>query len=131
MPSVAGSRTAAVTIPSNASPTTESAQLNGTGLTPAPAVTLAPGSLDFGTATVGSSTPMNVTVTNSGTATLHISSVAIGGANPNDFSFSDPSRNSAVLACASSTTPVMFQPVAGGVRPARVPLTHYSPHSLH
>src|SRR5260370_14098034 len=39
IPSATGSRTAAVTITSNASPPTESAQLNGVGLTPAPAVT--------------------------------------------------------------------------------------------
>src|SRR6266849_2704046 len=63
-PSATGSRAAAVTITSNASPTTESAQLNGTGLAPAPAVTLIPGSLDFGSTTVGSTTSMTVTITN-------------------------------------------------------------------
>src|SRR5882762_6671260 len=61
-PSAAGSRTAAVTITSNASPATESAQLSGTGLTPAPAVTLVPGSLDFGTVTQGTSASLNISV---------------------------------------------------------------------
>jgi hypothetical protein len=128
-PSVAGSRTAAVTITSNASPPTESAQLNGTGLTPAPAVTLIPGSLDFGTTAVGSSTPMNVTVTNAGTAALHITNVAVVGPNTNDFSFSDPACNSAIPVNASCTITVTFSPLAAGLRTASLTLTDDAPGS--
>jgi Abnormal spindle-like microcephaly-assoc'd, ASPM-SPD-2-Hydin len=128
-PSATGSRSAAVTITDNASPATESAQLSGVGLAPAPAVTLVPGSLDFGTTTVGSSTPMNVTMTNAGTAALHITNVALGGANANDFSFSNPACNSAIPVNASCTITVMFTPLAAGLRTASVTLTDDAPDS--
>ena len=128
-PSAAGSRTAAVTITSNASPPTESAQLNGTGLTPAPALTLIPGSLDFGTTAVGSSTPMNVTVTNAGTAALHITNVAVVGPNTNDFGFSGPACNSAIPVYASCTITVTFTPLAAGLRTASLTLTDDAPGS--
>ena len=128
-PSATGSRAAAITITSNASPTTESAQLNGTGLAPAPAVTLIPGSLDFGSTTVGSTTSMTVTITNAGTAALHITNVALGGANPNDFSFSDPACNSAIPVNASCTMTVTFLPLAAGLRTASVMLTDDAPDS--
>jgi len=52
------------------------------------AVTLIPGTLDFGTTTQGTSTTANISVKNAGTATLHITNVALGGANANDFAFS-------------------------------------------
>jgi hypothetical protein len=128
-PSAAGSRTAALTITSNASPPTESAQMNGTGLSPAPAVTLVPGSLNFGTATMGSSTPMNITVTNAGTAALHITNVALGGANTNDFSFSDLACNSAIPVNASCLITVTFTPLAAGLRTASVMLADDAPDS--
>ncbi len=128
-PSAPGSRAAAVTITSNASPTTESAQLNGTGLAPAPAVTLIPDSLDFGSPTVGSSTPMTVTVTNAGTAALHITNIALGGANMNDFSFSGPACNNAIAVNASCTLTVTFTPLAAGLRTASVMLTDDAPDS--
>jgi hypothetical protein len=128
-PSAAGSRTAAVTITSNASPPTESAQLNGSGLTPAPAVTLIPGSLDFGTTAVGSSTPMNVIVTNAGTAALHIASVAVVGPNTNDFVFSGPACNSAIPVNASCSITVTFTPLAAGLRTASLTLSDDAPGS--
>jgi len=128
-PSATGSRTAALTITSNASPATQSAQLNGTGLAPAPAVTLVPGSLDFASVTLGTSTPMNVSVTNSGTAALHISSVAVGGANAGDFTSSSPTCNSAIAVNSSCTIIVTFTPLASGLRSATVTITDDAPGS--
>ena len=128
-PSAPGSRTAALTITDNASPTMESAQLSGSGLAPAPAVTLVPGSLDFGSPTVGSATSMTVTITNAGTAALHITNVALAGANTNDFSFSDPACNSAIPVNTSCTMTVTFKPLAAGLRTASVMLTDDAPDS--
>src|SRR6266404_854857 len=128
-PSAAGSRTAAVTITSNASPTTESAQLSGTGLTPAPAVTLVPGSLDFGTVTQGTSASLNISVKNSGTATLHIASVVLGGANVGDYSSSSPACNSAIAVNSACTIIVTLTPLASGVRSATVTITDDAPGS--
>ena len=128
-PSAAGSRTAAFTITDNASPPTESAQLNGTGLNPAPAVSLLPGSLDFGTVMQGTSTSSPISVKNSGTATLHISSVAVSGANPNDFSSSSPSCTAPLPANGACTVSVTFTPLAAGLRTATVTLTDDAPDS--
>jgi len=128
-PSAAGSRSAALTITDNASPPTESAQLNGTGLAPAPAVTLIPGSLDFGTVTQGISTPLNISVKNSGNAALHISSVAIAGADANDFSSSSPTCNAAISINSSCTISVTFTPLAPGVRTTTITITDDAPDS--
>jgi hypothetical protein len=128
-PSATGSRSAALTITSNASPATESAQLSGTGLAPAPAVTLVPGSLDFGTLTQGSSASLNVSATNSGTAPLHITTVVLGGANANDYNSSSPTCNSAVAVNSACTIIVTFTPLASGLRSATVTVSDDSPGS--
>ncbi len=128
-PSVAGTRTAALTITDNASPSMESAQLNGTGLNPAPAVTLMPGTLDFGTVTQGTSTPLNISLKNAGTAALHISSIAVGGADANDFSSSSPTCNSAIAANSACTITVTFTPLAPGVRSTTITITDDAPDS--
>ncbi len=128
-PSATGTRSAAITITDNASPPTESAQLNGTGLAAAPAVTLTPGSLDFGTVTQGTSTSLGISVQNSGTAVLHITSIALGGANTNDFSLSAPACNSAISVNASCTVTLTFTPLTVGLRTANVTLTDDAPDS--
>ncbi len=128
-PSAAGSRTAALTITDNASPPTESAQLNGTGLNPAPAVSLMPGSLDFGTTNQGTSTSSSISVKNSGTAALHISSIAITGANTNDFSSTSPTCTAPLAANSACTISVTFTPLAAGLRTATVTLTDDAPDS--
>jgi len=128
-PSAAGARTAAFTITDNASPSMESVQLSGTGLNPAPAVTLIPGSLAFGTITQGTSTSLPITVKNSGNATLHISGVAVAGANANDFVSSSPSCTAALPANSTCTINVTFTPLAAGLRTATVTLTDDAPGS--
>jgi hypothetical protein len=128
-PSATGSRSAALTITSNASPPTQSAQLSGTGLPPAPALTIVPGSLNFGSVTLGTSAPLNISVTNSGTAALHISSVVIGGANIGDYSSSSPACNSPIAVNSSCTVIATFTPLASGVRSASVLITDDAPGS--
>jgi hypothetical protein len=128
-PSGAGNRAAAFTITDNASPAMESVQLNGTGLNPAPAVSLIPASLNFATVTQGTTTSLPISVKNSGTATLHISSVAIAGANANDFSSSSPTCTAPLLANSTCTINVTFTPLAAGLRTATVTLTDDAPDS--
>jgi hypothetical protein len=103
--------------------------LNGTGLAPAPAVTLIPSSLDFGTVTQGTSTPLNISVKNSGNAALHISSVAIAGADANDFSSSSSNCNAAIPANSTCTITVTFTPLAPGVRTTTITITDDAPNS--
>jgi 6-phosphogluconolactonase (cycloisomerase 2 family) len=119
-PTAAVSRSANLTITDNASPKMLSATLLGTGVTPAPAVTLVPGSLDFGTQTQGTtSQAKTVTLTNSGTATLQISSVTLSGANVNDFSMTNMCAGNMPVngTCTISAT---FSPLAQGFRSATI-----------
>jgi len=128
-PSASGNRSAAITITSNASPSMESAQLSGTGLAPASAVTLVPGSLDFGSVMQGSSASLNISVTNSGTAALHITTVVVGGANTGDYSSSSPTCNFAIAVNSACTIIVTFVPLAPGLRSAAVSITDDAPGS--
>ena len=128
-PSATGARSATLTITDNASPPAESVQLSGTGLTPAPAVSLIPGTLDFGTVTQGTSTPLNISVKNSGTAALHITSVAIGGANASDYSSASSGCSTALAVNSSCTVTVTFTPLAPGVRSTTLTLADDAPGS--
>jgi hypothetical protein len=80
--------------------------------------TVAPASLTFSSTKQGStSAAQTVTLTSSGTATLHISSVAMNGANPGDFAMVNGCSGPAA-ADASCNISVKFSPLAGGVRTA-------------
>jgi hypothetical protein len=128
-PASTGALLATLQVGDNAAGSPQTLSLAGTGLAPAPSVILVPGSLDFGTVTQGTSTPMNVTVTNAGTAALHITNITLGGPNMSDFSFSDPACNSAVPVNASCTITVTFKPLAVGLRTASLTLTDDAPDS--
>ena len=77
-PTVAGTRTGAVTITDNASNSPQTIALTGTGL--APAVSLSATNLTFSNQQVGTvSAAQNVTLTNTGNATLTITSIVAAG----------------------------------------------------
>ena len=110
-----GTRTGAVNITDNAPGSPQSVPLTGTGT----AVNLNPTSVKFGQQTVGtSSQPKNVTLTNnSGTLTLHISSMTFSGSNAGDFTQTNTCGGS-VAPKASCTISVIFTPGATGARSA-------------
>jgi hypothetical protein len=132
-PSGTGARTASLVITDNAAPPSESVALSGTGVAQTSAVTLVPGSLAFGAASApileGSSVTSSVTVTNSGGLALHISNIALSGANSNEFSFSAPSCSTAIAASSNCTISVSFAPLAAGLRSASITLTDDAPDS--
>jgi hypothetical protein len=80
-PTVLGTRSASLTIQSDASNGPATVTLTGTGVPiPAPLVTLAPTALDFGTQTVGNPYPARtIRLSNSGNADLHTTSVVVEG----------------------------------------------------
>jgi hypothetical protein len=88
----------------------------------APAVTLSPTSLNFGTQTVGATASQTITVTNSGTAALSISSVQLGGTNSTDFTETNNCISS-VAPNATCTITVTFDPAATGSRTALLSIT--------
>ena len=85
----------------------------------APFVTLAPGSLTFAAQTTGStSTAQTVTLTNSGTAALSITSIAASG----DFAETNNCGTN-VAASSTCTISVTFTPTAGGTRTGTLAIT--------
>jgi hypothetical protein len=129
-PLAAGLRTTSLTLTDDApgSPQVISVKGNASAA-PAPAVAVNPSSPDFGTTTQGTSTPMNVTVKNTGTAALHITSVVLGGANGSEFSFSDPACNAAIPVSSTCTIALTFTPFSVGAHVASLTLTDDAPDS--
>jgi len=75
-PSASGTRTASLTVADNASGSPQSVSLTGTGM--APTVTLSPSSLSFGQQDTGTtSAAQTVTLSNTGSASVNISDMAI------------------------------------------------------
>jgi hypothetical protein len=128
-PTATGTRTAAVTLTDNAANSPQTVALSGTGVAPAPAVTLNPTSLTFSSQNVGTtSAAQTATLTNSGTATLTISSIALTGTNASDFAQTNNCPAS-LAANASCTVSVTFTPTATGARTAAVTLTDNAANS--
>jgi trimeric autotransporter adhesin len=117
-PASAASFTATVQVSDNASGSPQTSTLTGTGTAPpTPAVTLAPNPVTFASQTIGvTSAATTVTLTNSGNATLTISSISITGTNPTDFASTAGSSpcGGTLAAGASCTINVTFTPPAGG-----------------
>jgi len=77
----------------------------------------------FGTIAVTNTKDHVFTVTNSGSASLSISSVAIGGAHSNDFSVT-ASPSASVASGATTTFTVRFDPLTSGVRTGLVTIAN-------
>jgi hypothetical protein len=120
-PSASGPATAALNIADNVSGSPQTVSLSGTGT--APAVSLSPASLAFGSLAIGtSSTAQTITLTNSGNAALGITSLAVSGTNASDFAETN-NCGSSVAAGANCTISVTFKPAAAGTRTAAITLT--------
>ncbi len=127
-PSILGARTGAVSITDNAPGSPHSVALSGTGVAPdAAAVTLGSMSLSFGNQLVGSiSAPQTVSLTNSGGATLTISSIVASG----DFSLSH-TCGASLAPAATCLISVTFAPSVTGPRSGAVTITDNAPGSPH
>ncbi len=87
-------------------------------------LTFTPTSLTFPVTTTGnSSTALSGTVKNTGTSAASISSVALGGNDPGDFSISSNTCPASLAAGATCTVSVVFKPVASGIRQASLTFT--------
>jgi len=133
-PGAAGSRAANITVTSNAPTSPNNDPLSGTGTVPA--VGLSPLPVAFGNQPVGTaSTPIQVTLTNTGSATLNITSIAVTGTNASDFALSAsgttpcPFGASSLGAGNSCTFNVTFTPGAAGSRAANITVTSNAPTS--
>jgi len=120
-PIALGALTAAVTITDNAIGSQQTIALSGTGVKGP--VTLSSYSLSFGSLNVGAaSASQYVTLTNTGTAALTISSVAVTGTNASSFVFG----NNCVTTLAVGATCSIhghFAPTKGGALTAAITIT--------
>lgn len=108
-PTATGARGGTLTVTDNASNSPQSATLSGTGV--APVASLSPTSVSFGSLPVHSSSASQpVTLTNTGTTSLSISSIATSG----DFEQTNNCGSS--LGTTSCTINVTFTPSASGAR---------------
>ncbi len=129
-PQAAGSRTATLTLTSNAPSSPTSIPLSGTGTAQTPTADVVSGSpMAFGTESLGgTSTARTVTIKNNGQGNLTFSGASIGGANAGDFFLSGTTCGS-VAPGATCTASVEFAPQAAGSRSATLTLTSNAPSS--
>jgi len=124
-PSISGTENATVTLTDNAPDSPESTTLTGVGVGSGPAVTLSPTSLTFATQLVGTTSPaQNVTLTNTGSASLTITSIATTG----DFAQTNNCA-STIAVNASCTISVTFTPTTINTRTGTVLVTDNAPAS--
>ena len=124
-PSISGTENATVSITDNAPDSPESTALTGVGEGTGPAVTLSPTRLTFATQVVGTtSAPQNVTLTNTGSAVLSITSITTTG----DFAQTN-NCGSTVAVNASCTIGVTFTPTTINTRTGTVSVTDNAPAS--
>src|SRR5207253_430701 len=120
-PTAAGSRTASVSVNDNAAGSPQTIALSGTGT--APGVSFTPTSLTFASQQVSTTSgAQGVTLTNSGSTALTISSIGITGTNSGDFAQTNtcPISPNTLAASGTCTINVTFTPTAAGSRTASV-----------
>jgi hypothetical protein len=118
-PIVIGVKSGLLSISDSASSKPQVIELSGTGTV----ISLSPTSLNFGSQKVGTkSAPQNVTVTNTGSTTVSVTSVKITGSDSKDYSETN-TCGTQIDPGANCTISVTFDPTATGIRKANVQIT--------
>jgi Abnormal spindle-like microcephaly-assoc'd, ASPM-SPD-2-Hydin len=122
-PQASGTRTSLVSITDNAPGSPQSVSLTGTAIGGVPQVTLSATSLTFATQVVGTmSGAQIVTVANTGTGTLKISSLSITGAQSTDFAQTN-TCGTGLAPGANCAVSVTFRPTNRNNRVATLSIT--------
>jgi subtilase family serine protease len=127
-PSTAGTLTASLSLADNATGSPQTVALTGVGVAPQPAVQLSVASLSFPITVVNpspgyaSSPAQAITLTNSGTGALTLTSIALGGTNPTSFTQMNNCPGTLAVS-ASCTVLASFAPTALGSRSATLVFT--------
>lgn len=131
-PAAAGALTALLSVADNASGSPQTATLSGTGTAvAAPAVSLTPASIPFPTIAVGATSAAQVvTLKNTGTATLTISSIALGGTNPTSF-VEIGTCGTSLAATASCSLYIGFKPASAVALSGTLSVTDNATGSPH
>jgi len=118
-PSTINTLTGSVGVVDNASGSPQTVALSGVGTV----VALTPSSINFGSVTVGTSSPVRVaTLANVGKVALAIQNLSITGTDPGDFSQTNTCGTSLPPA-GKCTISITFEPTAKGSRSAAVSVT--------
>jgi len=121
-PASAAALTGALSVTDNASGSPQKVTLTGTG-TAAPSVKLSVTSIAFPTTThATTSEAVPVTLTNSGTATLDLTSIALTGTNPTDFEALN-TCGATLAPSAACTVYVAFKPATAAAFTAKLTIT--------
>lgn len=129
-PSSTGAKTAQLRFTDNAPNSPHLVGLSGTGTLPAVDVT--PSQLAFGNQTLGTTSgSLIVTIENTGTGPLGVSSVTLAGAHPGDFSIGAHTCDGTIPAGGSCDVPVRFDPRKRGARTALLRFTDTAAGSPH
>lgn len=123
-PTAAGSVTGSVSVASNASGSPLTIAVTGTGTQPGLSIT--PATFAYGSVTEGQTKSQGFTLTNTGTASLTISQLAVSGAG---YSISGLATPSTVAAGASATFNAVFAPTSAGTLTGTVTVTSNAPGS--
>jgi hypothetical protein len=131
-PAAAGALTALLSVADNASGSPQTATLSGTGTAvAAPAVSLTPASIPFPTIAIGATSAAQVvTLKNTGTATLTISSIALGGTNPTSF-VEIGTCGTSLAATASCSLYIGFKPASAVALSGTLSVTDNATGSPH
>jgi len=118
-PAAGGTLTAAVSIADNATGSPQTLALTGTGAVPTPVIGLSPSSLTFASTTVGSSAAtQSITVSNTGTAPLVVTSVSVTGTNASSFTQTNTCTTVAISGTCTvvvTFTPTIFGTLTGSI----------------
>jgi len=127
-PTAAGTRNAALTVTDNAPGSPQQVPLTGVGLLAG--ATLSPASLNFGNQTGGAtSSPLAITVTDTGQGNLAVSSVVITGANASEFAQTNNCTSQQLGPQWQCQISVTFTPTALGNANAAISVTDNAPGS--
>ena len=116
-PASSGAKSATLTIASDdPDEASVNVALSGTGFVPAPEIEVSPTAINFEELAVGAIKDETIAISNSGAASLTISTIDIGGDNANEFS--QTNNCSEVAAAASCQLTVTFSPASEGNKSA-------------
>jgi sugar lactone lactonase YvrE len=122
-PTVAGAANAAITITDNAAGSPHAIALTGTGVG-TPAVSLSSKTAAFGTQAVNTeSAAQVVTLTNTGTGSLSITSIALTGTNTSQFIYGTTAACTTIAVNGTCTFRIRFNPTVAGGASAAITIT--------
>jgi hypothetical protein len=117
-PTSAGAKIAALNVNGGGGAGSKSIALSGTGSTATYILSIAPEGLSFGEQSVNvASAPLPVTLTNTGSVALSITSISRTGSNANQFAHTSDCGSSVAVG-ASCTINVVFRPTSAGAKAA-------------